>query len=79
MKKYLLYTIVVLGIGSMLTTSCLEENLGVGNIKQEMQGGEGWNKIKPLKFITLLICLMQSWELFRGLLIISMVWVTLVL
>ena len=49
MKKYLLYTIVVLGIGSMLTTSCLEENLGVGNIKQEMQGGEGWNKNKTIE------------------------------
>ena len=48
MKKYLLYTIVVLGIGSMLTTLCLEENLGVGNIKQEMQGGEGWNKNKTI-------------------------------
>lgn len=49
MKKYLLYIIVVFCVSSMLATSCIEENLGVGNIKQETQGGEGWNKNKTIE------------------------------
>lgn len=49
MKKYLLYTVAALGFGSMLATSCIEENLGVGNIKQEIQGSEEWNKNKTIE------------------------------
>lgn len=49
MKNKLLYTVAALGFGSMLATSCFEENLGVGNIKQEVQGEGGWNKNKTIE------------------------------
>ena len=42
MKKNILYTFAALGFCSVLAGSCIAEDLGVGNIKQEENANSDW-------------------------------------
>ncbi|WP_294532837.1 hypothetical protein [uncultured Bacteroides sp.] len=44
MKKNLVYMLGVIGCSSMLMTSCIAEDLGVGNIQQQIESNGEWNK-----------------------------------
>lgn len=49
MKKNILYTFATLGFCSVLMGSCIAEDLGVGNIKQEENANSDWNKTKSVE------------------------------
>lgn len=49
MKKTILYTFAALGFCSVLAGSCIAEDLGVGNIKQEENANSDWNKTRSVE------------------------------